>query len=72
MCQPFGNATILPPAERHPEPLSRGTFRILSSCLVTMSLYVWTSLHRNVSEHKKEHLQKYRQLAWMVLGILAL
>lgn len=69
--QPFGNATVLPPAAWHPEPQSRGTFSILSSCLITMSLCIWTSLHLNVPEHGKEHLQKYRKLGWMILGLLA-
>jgi hypothetical protein len=36
-----------------------------------MSLCIWTSLHLNLPEHKKEHLQKYRKLGWMVLGLLA-
>jgi len=36
-----------------------------------MSLCIWTSLHLNVPEHRKEHLQKYRKAGWMVLGLLA-
>jgi hypothetical protein len=71
MWEPFGNTTVLPPAQWHPEPQFRGTFSILFSCLITMSLCIWTSLHLNVPEHKKEHLQKYRKLGWMVLGLLA-
>jgi hypothetical protein len=71
MFQPLGNTTVLPPTKWHPEPQFRGTFGILSSCLITMSLCIWTSLHLNLPEHKKEHLQKYRQLGWMVLGLLA-
>lgn len=35
-----------------------------------MSLCIWTSLHLNVPEHKKKHLQKYRKLGWMVPGLL--
>jgi hypothetical protein len=71
MWEPFGNTTALPPTQWHPEPQFRGTFSILSSCLITMSLCIWTSLHLNVPEHRKEHLQKYRKLGWMVLGLLA-
>jgi hypothetical protein len=37
-----------------------------------MSLCIWTSLHLNLPEHKKEHLQKYRKLGWMMLGLIAL
>jgi hypothetical protein len=36
-----------------------------------MSLCIWTSLHLNIPEHKKEHLQKYRKLGWMILGLIA-
>lgn len=36
-----------------------------------MSLCIWTSLHLNLPEHKKEHLQKYRKLGWMILGLIA-
>lgn len=71
MFEPFGNTTVLPPTKWHPEPKFRGTFSILSSCLITMSLCIWTSLHLNLPEHKKGHLQKYRKLGWMALGLLA-
>lgn len=71
MFEPFGNTTVLLPTEWHPEPLVRGTYSILSTCLITMSLCIWTSLHLNLPAHKKEHLQKYRKLGWMVLGLLA-
>lgn len=71
MFEPFGNTTTLPPTQWHPEPLVRGTYSILSSCLITMSLCIWTSLHLNLPAHKKEHLQKYRKLGWMILGLLA-
>lgn len=71
MWEPFGNTTVLPPTQWHPEPNFRGTFSILTSCLITMSLCIWTSLHLNVPEHRKEHLQKYHKLGWMVLGLLA-
>lgn len=71
MLQPMGNTTVFPAARWHPEPRTRGTFSILSSCLITMSLCIWTSLHLNLPEHKKEHLLKYRKLAWMVAGLIA-
>jgi hypothetical protein len=71
MFQPLGNSTVLPAAAWHPEPRTQGTFSILSSCLITMSLCIWTSLHLNLPEHKKEYLQKYRKLSWMMLGLIA-
>jgi hypothetical protein len=71
MLRPLGNSTVLPAAEWHAEPQTRGTFSILSSCLITMSLCIWTSLHLNLPEHKKEQLLKYHKLAWMIAGLVA-
>lgn len=71
MFEPFGNTTVLPPKHWHSEPLRRGTFNILSSCLITMSLCIWTSLHLNLPEYKKKHLQTYRKTCWMIIGLLA-
>jgi hypothetical protein len=71
MLEPLGNTTILPPKQWHPEPQFRGTFHILSSCLITMSLCIWTLLHLNLPRHKQERLQNFRKLGWMILGLLA-
>lgn len=71
MFQPFGNTSTLPPASWHPEPNFRGTFNVLSTSLLTMSLCIWTAVHLNLPEHKKEHLQKWRKLGWLVMGLLA-
>lgn len=49
----FGNETSLLAAGWHPEPERRGTFSILSSCVITLALCVWTSIHLNIPEHKK-------------------
>lgn len=39
-----------PPTWR-PPPDSRGSFTILSACLITLTLCIWTSLHLNIPEH---------------------
>jgi hypothetical protein len=71
MISPFGNTTVLPAAMWHPEATQRGTFGILSSCLITMSLCIWTAVHLNLPEHKKESQQVYRKILWLVLGLFA-
>jgi hypothetical protein len=71
MLNPFSNTTALPQKQWHPEPQFRGTFHILSSCLITMSLCIWTLLHLNLPGHKRRRLQNLRKLCWMVLGLLA-
>jgi len=69
MISPFGNATVLPDAMWHSEPTHRGTFSILSSCLVTMALCIWTAVHLNLPEHRKESQQVYRKILWLALGL---
>jgi hypothetical protein len=71
MISPFGNATVLPEAMWHSEPTHRGTFSILSSCLITMALCIWTAVHLNLPEHRKESQQVYRKILWLVLGLFA-
>jgi hypothetical protein len=71
MISPFGNTTVLPAATWHPEATQRGTFGILSSCLITMSLCIWTAVHLNLPEHKKESKQVYRKTLWLALGLFA-
>jgi hypothetical protein len=71
MISPFGNVTVLPDARWNPEPNHRGTFSILSSCLITMALCIWTAVHLNLPEHKKESQQKYQKTFWLALGLFA-
>ncbi|KAF2866660.1 hypothetical protein BDV95DRAFT_504241 [Massariosphaeria phaeospora] len=54
-----------------PEPLVRGTFSILSSCLITMTLCVWTAVHLNLPTHKKESEQTWRKIKWLITALLA-
>jgi hypothetical protein len=63
-----------------PEPKTRGTWGILSSCILTLSLCVWTAVHLNVPEYRKERLepwqfwknpQLHRKGLWLLLGLLA-
>ncbi|KAK3492150.1 uncharacterized protein B0T23DRAFT_420022 [Neurospora hispaniola] len=55
-----------------PEPDRRGTFNILSTCLVTLGLCVWTAIHLNVPEHKEGWVkQLVRKAGWMLMGLLS-
>jgi hypothetical protein len=66
----FGNATVLPAEGWHSEPTYRGTFSILSSCLITMSLCIWTAVHLNLPDHNEGPLWA-RKTLWLFLGLLA-
>ena len=54
------------------DPDGRGTFTIVSSCVLTLSLCVYTAIHLNVRHHKTTELQSWIETAkWVVFGILA-
>lgn len=36
-----------------------------------MLLCIWTAVHLNLPEHKKENQQFYRKIGWLILGLLA-
>ena len=69
----FGNSSAAhSPATWKPEPRERGTFSIVSTCVITLSLCVWTAVHLNVPAHRDRWWQQtLRKLGWMLLGLLA-
>jgi hypothetical protein len=71
----FGNST-----ERSgwiSEPDKRGTFGILSACVATTLLCVWTALHLNVPLPSETRwywygsIRFWRKALWLLLGLLA-
>ena len=57
----FGNSsTIHRTATWKPEPNRRGTFGILSTCLVTLSLCVWTAIHLNIPSSEERFTEEPR------------
>ncbi|KAK5046862.1 hypothetical protein LTR84_007216 [Exophiala bonariae] len=72
MFHAFGNATQVPPASWRDEPATRGTFNILSSCLITLGLCLWTALHLNIPRHNEgAWVTPMRKASWLLLGLLA-
>lgn len=54
------------------DPDGRGTFTILSSCILTLSLCVYTSIHLNVRPYKQTELRSWIEtIKWVFFGILA-
>jgi hypothetical protein len=53
------------------EPGTRGTFSILSTCLLTLILCVWTAVHLNIPEYGKAASQIRRKLGWLLISLLA-
>lgn len=72
MFNAFGNATQVPPTRWRDEPATRGTWNILSTCLITLGLCLWTALHLNIPRHKEGTWgPKLRKTRWLLLGLLA-
>ena len=67
----LGNSSTVNAATWGPESLQRGTFSILSTCIITLSLCVWTAIHLNIPEHGRPWQQIWRKCGWMILGFLA-
>ena len=54
------------------DPDGRGTFTIVSSCVLTLSLCVYTAIHLNVRHYRTTELQSWIETTkWVVFGILA-
>lgn len=67
----FGNGTIPPPVNWKPDAPTRGTSDILSTCLITLGLCLWSALHLSIPQHGKSSQQKWYKCGWLVLGLLA-
>jgi hypothetical protein len=55
-----------------PEPSSRGTWGIYTSCLTTMALCAWQAVHLNIPPPgEPAYKQTLRKLGWMILAVIA-
>ncbi len=54
-----------------PEPSTRGTWSILSVCMITTSLCVWTAVHLNIPPSDQKYAQFWRKLYWLGVGLFA-
>lgn len=52
-----------------PEPRGRGTMGILLSCIITLSICVWTSIHLNVVTDPTPSRMFLMKFGWMLAGI---
>ena len=67
----FGDISTNDNVTWQPEPTMRGTFGVLLTCLVTISLCIWTAIHLNISTHKGGLGQTLRKIKWLAIGLLA-
>ena len=66
----FGNGTDI--VHWKPSPETRGTFDILTTCVVTMLLCVWTAVHLNIPSFESTWFERLmRKTGWLVLALIA-
>jgi hypothetical protein len=54
------------------DPQTRGTLSLLISCVITLLLCIWTSLHLNIPEPDESPASRLtRKLKWMAMALLA-
>lgn len=54
-----------------PEPTQRGSWGLLSTCLTTIGLCVWTTVHLNIPGHKHTKRHFWTKLGLAALGLFA-
>ena len=55
-----------------PEPNGRGTYNLLSTCLLTLGLCVYSSIHLNIPEYKASWTILFlRRTKWVLIALLA-
>ena len=67
----FHHNSTVPPWNWQDGPNTRGTWDIISSCVITLCLCLWTALHLNIPEHHGTISQRWRKLGWLFIGLLA-
>lgn len=72
MWSPLGSEPLSSSPSWRTEPEGRGHYGIISTCLITLSLCIWSALHLNVPEHKKSAFgQTMTKIKWLFVGLVA-
>ena len=67
----FGTSNFTAP-HAVPEPDQRGTYNLVSTCVLTLSLCIYTSVHLNVPEHHATRATIFlRKMKWVLIGLVA-
>ena len=69
--QPVRNDSLITPSRWVPEPNGRGTWSLLSTCIITILLCVWSAVHLNVPQREKQISKYWRRCKWLLLGLFA-
>lgn len=70
MIPPADNSTSLRLSSASDATTTRATFDILSTCLSTLLICVWSTVHIDIPPRKQGALQSlFQRLRWMVIGV---
>ncbi|KAI5844045.1 hypothetical protein DFP73DRAFT_585311 [Morchella snyderi] len=69
VCSAVSNGTQFEPAFV-PEPRGRGTLGIFWSCIITLGLCVWTSVHPDIIPNPTKLRVTVNKVAWMFVALL--
>ena len=53
------------------DPDYRGTFNIMSACISTLLICVWTAIHDDITKGRRWHEVMLRKMCWFLVGLLA-
>ena len=54
------------------DPIGRGTFSLVCSCVLTLGLCVWSAMHLNIPPHDEQPAQIWiRNMRWGLVGVVA-
>jgi len=72
MFAPFGNSSQAV-VHWQPEPTTRGTSTILTTCIITITLCVWTAIHMNIpaADERQGKIPVWRKIGWLIVALIA-
>ncbi len=53
----------------YPEPGTRGTYSLLSTCLITLGFCAWSAIHVNIPPYKHKGSQWRSRVFWLLCAI---
>ncbi|KAJ4480301.1 hypothetical protein C8R41DRAFT_771513 [Lentinula lateritia] len=59
-----------PPVNWQPDPDFRGTFNIVSTCLTTLLLCLWSAVHVDVPSHSGRCRELWVRVGWISVGLV--
>jgi hypothetical protein len=68
----LGQEPLATTAKWRPEPSARGTWSIILTSIITLSLCIWTAVHLNLPENRSNESSSIAcKLLWLFMGLFA-